>query len=102
MLRRNRKLINAHHDNVNSSRKVNHFVYATLTSHLQMALLLLPTLVMEQADVLLHKGDAELLSGGEDKLVILRTAGGGDVLDTGASSTVDVINEGELRVSVSL
>lgn len=37
-------------------------------------------LVVEQTGVLLHKGDAELLGGLEDGLVVLATAGRGDVL----------------------
>lgn len=37
---------------------------------------------MEQTGVLLHKGDAELLGGLEDGLVVLAAARRGDVLGT--------------------
>ena len=53
-------------------------------------------LVVEQTGVLLDEGDAELLGGLENGTVVLATAGGGNVLDAGASGAVDVVDEGEL------
>lgn len=55
-------------------------------------------LVMEETDVLLHKGDAQLLGRLEDRDVVLAASGGGDVLDARAGSTVNVVDEGELVV----
>lgn len=55
------------------------------------------TLVVEETDVLLHKGDAELLGRLEDGHVVLAAAGGGNVLDAGAGRAVDVVDEGELK-----
>ncbi len=51
---------------------------------------------MEEAGVLLHKGDAQLLSGAENRAIVLATAGGSNVLDAGAGGAIDVIGEGEL------
>ena len=53
-------------------------------------------LVVEEADVLLHKGDAQLLGRLEDGHVVLAASRGGDVLDAGAGGTVDVVDEREL------
>jgi hypothetical protein len=53
-------------------------------------------LVVEETDVLLDKGDAQLLGRLEDGHVVLATPRGGDVLDAGAGGTVDVVDEGEL------
>ena len=55
-------------------------------------------LMVEEPDVLLHKGDAQLLGRLEDGHVVLAASRGGDVLDAGASGTVDVVDEGELAV----
>lgn len=52
--------------------------------------------MVEQASALLNEHNAKLLRSLEDGTVVLATAGGGDVLDTGAGSTEDVVNEGEL------
>lgn len=57
---------------------------------------ILDNLVVEQTDTLLNEGDAQLLSSLEDGGIVLATSGGGDVLDTGAGSAEDVVNEGEL------
>ena len=53
-------------------------------------------LVVEEADVLLHKGDAQLLGGVEDGTVVLAAAGGSNVLDARAGRAEDIVNEGEL------
>lgn len=57
--------------------------------------------MVEQTDALLNKGDAQLLSGLEDGGVVLAAGGGGNVLDTGAGGTEDVVDEGELGWMVS-
>ena len=53
-------------------------------------------LVVEKTGILLNKGDAQALRGIEDRLVVLATARGGDVLDSRAGCTEDVVDEGEL------
>ena len=52
--------------------------------------------MVEQTGVLLDEGDTELLSGLEDGAVVLATTGSGNVLDTGASGAVNIVDEGEL------
>lgn len=52
-------------------------------------------LVMEKTNVLLDKGDVELLGSGKDGLVVLAAGRGGNVLDTGAGSAEDVVDKGE-------
>jgi len=54
--------------------------------------------VVEQADTLLDEGDTQLLGGLEDGSVVLAARGGGNVLDTGAGGTENVVDEGELEV----
>ena len=51
---------------------------------------------MEQTSTLLDERDTKLLGGIKDRAVVLRTAGCGDVLDTGAGGAEDVVDEGEL------
>lgn len=55
------------------------------------------TLVVEETDVLLHKGNAQLLGRVEDGAVVLAATGGGKVLGAGASGAEDVVDEGELE-----
>ncbi len=54
------------------------------------------SLVVEEADVLLNKGDAQLLGRVEDGHVVLAASWGGDVLDARFGGTIDVVGEGEL------
>lgn len=58
--------------------------------------------MVEQTDTLLDEGDAQLLGGLEDRGVVLAAGGGGNVLDTGAGSAEDVVDEGELQDTVSI
>jgi hypothetical protein len=51
---------------------------------------------MEEADVLFDEGDAELLSRLDNGNVILAAQRGGNVLDSGTGSAVDVVSEREL------
>lgn len=51
---------------------------------------------MEQTSALLDERDTKLLGSLEDRAVVLRTAGCGDVFDAGAGGAEDVVNEGEL------
>lgn len=53
--------------------------------------------MVEQANVLLHKGDAKLLGSLENCSVVLAAAGGGDVLDARSGGTENVVDEGELQ-----
>ena len=55
---------------------------------------------MEEADVLLHKCNTELLSSLEYWLVILASAGSSNVLNTRSRCPVNVVCEGELWQSV--
>jgi hypothetical protein len=55
-------------------------------------------LVVEEADVLLDKRDAQLLGRLEDGDVVLTATGGGNVLDARLGGAVDVVGEGELLV----
>lgn len=52
--------------------------------------------MVEEPNVLLDKGNAQLLGRVEDGLVVLATCGGSDVLDSGAVGAEDVVDEGEL------
>lgn len=52
--------------------------------------------MVEQTDALLDKDHTQLLGGLEDGAVVLATSRGGDVLDAGAGSAEDVVDEGEL------
>lgn len=54
--------------------------------------------MVEQTDALLNKGDTQLLGGLEDGSVVLAAGGGGNVLDAGAGSAEDVVDEGELEL----
>lgn len=68
--------------------------FFTLSSQKQPS----PSLVVEQTRALLDKRDTQLLGRLKDRAVVLATAGSGNVLDTGASSTEDVVDEGELTM----
>lgn len=57
---------------------------------------------MEQADTLLDKSDAQLLSGVEDSRVVLATTRSGNVFRAGSSSSVDIVDEGELMMLARL
>lgn len=52
--------------------------------------------MVEQSDVLLNKGNAELLSSLKHGTVVLAAARGSNVLDAGARGAEDIVNEGEL------
>lgn len=52
--------------------------------------------MMKQPNVLLNKGDAELLCRFEDHLVILTASRGCDILDPRSPSPQHVVNEWEL------
>lgn len=52
--------------------------------------------MVEQTNTLLDEGDTQLLGSLEDGGVILAAGGGGNVLDAGAGSAEDVVDEGEL------
>lgn len=52
--------------------------------------------MVEETSALLNEDNTKLLGGLEDGAVVLATGGGSDVLDTGASGTEDVVDEGEL------
>lgn len=54
------------------------------------------SLVVEETNALLYKGDAKLLSSLEDGLIVLATSWSGDVLGPGLGGPVDVVDEGEL------
>ena len=54
--------------------------------------------MVEEADVLLDKRDAQLLGRLEDGAVVLAATGGGNVLDARLGGAVDVVGEGELLV----
>ena len=53
-------------------------------------------LVVEQTDTLLDKGNTELLGSLKDRGIVLAAGGSGNVLDTRAGGTEDVVDEGEL------
>ena len=53
--------------------------------------------MVEKTDALLNKGDVKLLSGFKDSAIVLGSAWGCDVLDTGAGGSEDVVDEWELR-----
>lgn len=53
-------------------------------------------LVVEQTDVLLNEGDAELLRRLKDGLVVLAAARRSNVLGTRLGNAVNIVREGEL------
>lgn len=53
--------------------------------------------MVEEADILLNESDAQLLGRLKDRLVVLATSGGGNVLGARLGSAVDVVGERELR-----
>jgi hypothetical protein len=57
--------------------------------------------VVEKADILLNKGDAQLLGRFEDGPVVLAASRSCDVLDTRASRAEDVVDEWKLEQGVS-
>jgi hypothetical protein len=57
--------------------------------------------VVEEADVLLDEGNAQLLGGLEDGLIVLAAAGSSDVLDAGPGRPINIIGEGELLFGIS-
>lgn len=52
--------------------------------------------MVEETDVLLHKGDAELLGRLKDGAVVLAATRGGNIVDTRASNAEDVVDKGKL------
>lgn len=58
--------------------------------------------MVEEADALLDKGNAKLLSGLHNGIIVLGASWCSDVLDTRAVGTEHVVDEWELFVFVSL
>ena len=58
--------------------------------------------MVEEANALLDKGNAELLSGIHNRIVVLGASWCSDVLDTRAVGTEHVVDEWELLDFVSL
>jgi hypothetical protein len=54
-------------------------------------------LVVEETDVLLHKGDAQLLGRGKDLGVVLAAARRGNKFGSRSGDAVYVVGEGELE-----
>lgn len=52
--------------------------------------------MVEQTDVLLHEGDAQLLGSVEDGAIVLAATRGGDILGTRARCAENIVDEGEL------
>ena len=55
------------------------------------------TLVVEETNLLLHKGHVELAGHVEDQRVVLAATRGGNVLDARPCGAVDVVDEWELK-----
>lgn len=80
---------------------INHKKFITITEKklflpIFLHNLLVRSLVVEQPCALLDKRNTQLFSRLEDRAVVLATAGGRDVFSSGAGSTEDVVDEGEL------